>query len=244
MLKYPMIRYLILMAFLSCFALPAAAQGDFSSKIYKHPNETTAYRANPRYNYMVQQAETERSPYFDFTNFRRYYMETRQYDPLGEQTTDQLLRLSYEAENAQSEKESARAFAAFRVLAKDHLANLRITLYALSLARSDNRYGDYTLYTWARDGLIRDVVISGNGKNLDEAYDVITPTEERALFHQLGVAPIKTESKVAGYYRYNVHLVQDKRTNARRRLFVNTTFLVKFLEKQQKSTYSLGITKQ
>ncbi|MGH1399235.1 MAG: hypothetical protein ACRBCT_08490 [Alphaproteobacteria bacterium] len=239
-----MIRCFLCFVCLSCFALPALAQGGSAPRTAKHPNEASAYRANPRYNHMVRQAEAERSPYFDFTYFRRYYTQTRQFDPLGDRAMESLLRLSYEAENAQNEEESIRAFAAFRVLAKDHLANLRIVLYALSLSRSDKRYGDPALYAWVRDGLIEDVIVSGNGESLQQAYDVITPAEETALFSRLGVTPVKTENKIAGSHRYNVHVVRDEKTGTRRRLFIDTTFPVKFLEKQQKSIFSLGVNKQ
>lgn len=229
-------RFLVITVLACLLVTPLHAQSP--------PNESTAHRANPRFAFMAGQAQEHRNPNFNFTRFRRLYAETRQYDPIGDDTLDQLIQLSFEAENAPSEDIAARTYAEFRLLTKDHLANLSVVLYAASLARSNPQYGDVTFYNWVRDGLIRDVMISGNGKTFDDAYDVITLAEETALFYRLGLRSVTADYQTSGFYRYTRHQAENPQSGLRQRIYVNTTYPVKFLEKNRNTQNDLGIMRQ
>ena len=193
-------------------------------------NEQTAFYANPKYNSMVRIARASMPDNFRFTEFRRFYAETRQYDPVGETIVKELMALAYAAETQEDESEAQKAFAAYRDFVDDHLAHLQVVMYALSFAKKDARYGDVQFLTWLRNGLINDVMISGDGNTLRGAYDVITFYEETALLGNLGVKVLETLSRAEGYYRYNMHEVEDLKTGRVYTVFVNTTFPVKFLE--------------
>ena len=205
-----------------------------------------AYIANPRYEFMAQQASKYMSDYFQFGQFRGYYMQTRQYDPIGDQTVERLQNLAYEVQEGIDQQEVSDALVSYRKLVWEHLANLRVVLQALALSKIDARFGNPKFFSWLRDGLVHDVMISGTGKSLDEAYDVITLSEETIIFGRLGVRRLSTQAAQEGYYDYNMHEVEDLRTGQHWTLFVNTTHPMRFLRaiSNEPDQYRLSIPRQ
>lgn len=192
-----------------------------------------SYRINPQYDFMVQQAQKHMSPNFRFGRLRVLYMQTRQYDPLAEDVVEQLNALAYSIQNAKDGQALREGVLDYRALVTAHLANLRVTLLALSLSKQDSRFGNPTFFAWMRDGLIQDVLDSGDGLSFDGAYDVITTSEEIVLLGRLGLRLLKTDSKREGYSYFNVHHVEDLRDGRRWFLFVNTTRPIRFLNDRQ-----------
>ena len=79
-------KYFILSLFcITPFINITAAQAQDMSHI--RPSEMVqdrSYMANPRYEAMVRAAMTNMSDTFRFERFRNLYVDTRQYDPLGD----------------------------------------------------------------------------------------------------------------------------------------------------------------
>jgi len=110
------------------------------------------------------------------------------------------------------------------------MAHLCVVLQASALAKTDRRFGDPEFFTWLKAGLIRDLILSGNGNSLREAYDIITLDEEAVLFNYLAMQPIETLSRREGVVYYNMHTAINLKDGVKHTVFVNTSFPMKYLE--------------
>lgn len=210
-----------------------------------NPNEKTAHYANPRYDFMARQAMMHMNEHFRFGQLRRHYMQTRQFDPVGEAITDEMLALSYKAQNTNDTAQINSLLVRYRALVMDHLGNLQVVLQALSLSKLDRRFGNPKFFSWMRDGLVNDVLISGDGKTLRGAYDIITVAEETVLLNKLGVRVLDTQERHEGAVYYTMHEVEDLRSGQKYTVFVNTSFAMKFLESQRTGkTQSIDLRRQ
>lgn len=178
---------------------------------------------------------------FDFMRFRSLYSQTRQYDPIGEETLERMDRLSYTAASDKDPEKSGMALLEYQALVADHLAHLGVVMRAAALAREDKRFGNPEFFQWMREGLMQSVTISGDGRSLKGAYDVITLTEETMLLRALGYKLENTLPRHEGFVYYNMNEVQDLRTGEKLTLFVNTTYPMRFLEGKEKEKESLRL---
>ena len=213
------------------FAQVASAQTRYDSI---DDIQRNAYNAGPQFDYMAREAVFNQPYQFDFTQFRRYYAETRQYDPIGDKTIDEMLEIAYHIQTAKTREDFKAYMDEYQNLLLRHLAHLRVVVQALSLSKTDKRFGNPKMFKWLKAGIIRDVMISGEGNTLNNAYDVITLTEETVLFNYLGLRQLKTTPNNEGGLYYNMHDVQNLKTGKEWTLFVNTSFPMKFLEAKAK----------
>lgn len=189
--------------------------------------------ADAEYQYLARAAETmpER---FNFMKFRSYYAHATHYDPVGEETLRIMRDLAYTALHDADQVTADLALEDYRILVNQHLAHLGVVGQALIFARQDRRFGDAKFFQWLKTGLIQSVVISGNGRSLREAYDVITAAEETALLGTLGFKVLDTRAAHEGYYYYNFHEVEEVASGRRTSIFVNTTLPMQYLARQKK----------
>lgn len=197
-------------------------------------NKPTDYRqssfANPHYNKMARAALREKPARFDFMQFRVTYAQTSQYDPIGKDALRELNSLAYTALHESDPERAQGALFAYQAMVSTHLANIDVVMQALSLARQDKRFGKPAFFEWMRDGLIKTVMISGDGYTLQGAYDIVTLNEETILLSRLGLKPLESRAVKEGFVYYTMHDVLDVNTDERRTVFVNTTIPMKYLE--------------
>lgn len=213
-------------------ASPARAQrsGSGASELYSN-----AHRATPIYDHMARTILRKYPiPRFDFMYFRSLYTQTRQYDPIGEDVLERMDRLSYTVVSDPDPEKSGMALLEYQALVADHLAHLGVVMRAAALAREDKRFGNPDFFQWVKAGLLQSVTISGNGRSLDEAYDVITLAEETMLLQTLGYKLIRTLPRQESAVYYNMNEIEDLRTGEKWTLFVNTTYPMRFLAAQEK----------
>lgn len=228
-----MIRQFFLLFILMTVFVPASR-----ADLYQY-----AHIANPRYEFMAQQAKQYMSNVFQFRQFRGYYAQTRQYDPIGDQTVRQLQTYAYQALNAEGSVQN-EALMNYNELLFQHLANLQVVVFALAMSGDNSQFGNPVFFRWLRDGIVLSIMRSGDGKSLNGAYDTITMAEENVIFNQLGLKHIATISAHEGYYYYNMHDVQALRTGQNSTLFVNTTIPMRFLEQIQHNVGRVAIPRQ
>ncbi len=232
--------FLLVLALVLWNAAPATAQklidGRPSTAVerFNYFDFSRTYLADPKYRYMARRALNERPPKFDFGEFRLRYMQSTWYDPLAEDTEKALLALADQARNAQEAGEREELYGRFRGLAHNHLANLGVMITLADLAKEDKNFGDEETYRWLLDGLMRDILASGDGKSRDTAYDVITFTEETQLLAHLDVEPLSVEYERRGLREHNRHLVRDNKTGLERELYVSVRFPMSKLRYEQK----------
>lgn len=211
------------------FTAPAYAQTNTLNPVVKPTDYRQSFRATPFFNHMAAKA-VNRPLRFDFMEFRSLYSRTHQYDPIGDQALKTLNDLAFIVLNDQDPERVETALFGFHAMVNDHLAHIGVIMQALSLSRTDKRFGDITFYEWLRDGLIKTVMISGDGYSLKGAYDVITIAEETILFNRLGLKQLKTRTGKEGIVYYNLHDAQDPASGEERMLIVNTSIPMKYLE--------------
>lgn len=206
----------------------------------------TSYQNVPYYNQMVRDALKNKPPKFDFMQFRIYYSQTPQYDPMSEQALEEMNNYAFIVMNDEDPERVKSAMLAYKTVVTNHLANIDVVTQALSLAKDDKRFGNPEFFGWVKEGLIRTVMISGNGYTLKQAYDVITMQEEIILMGRLRLRPLSTVSRKEGVVYYNMHEVQNVDTGRTFTLFVNTTIPMKVIERREEEaqSYTLDIRKQ
>lgn len=238
--------YLLLLSFIFLAALPRDVIAQEEARV-DPLDYRQSYIIDPLYREMARDALKNKSPRFDFMQFRSYYSRTRQYDPLSEDTLQELNSLAYIVLNDEDPERAETALFAYQAVTSDHLANIDVVMQALSLARQDSRFGNPAFFEWMRDGLVRTVTISGDGYTLRGAYDVITTTEEILLFNRLGFQRVDTQAVKEASVYYNMHEVIDTSSGETRTVFVNTTIPMRYLdaiEVERQKALTLDIRKQ
>lgn len=222
--------YLLFCLFIVSLSFDALAQ-DFRGVGITGKNEKAFLRDNQRFEDLVERAQISLAPNMSFSAFRSGYVNTSQYVPVADGIIDEMIKISYRAETAEDPRIANKEFARFRLLVKDHMGNIKVVLQALSMARRDDRYGDVAFLEYIRTGLVQNLLQSGSGHSLDEAYDVITMEEQILLFQALGFEILETKPREEGYLFYTIYEVEDKKTGERRAVFVNTTYPMKRLRR-------------
>lgn len=245
----------ILLSFLVCVCVVGVssakvyAQNDFpNASRYRsiHDIQRNAHSSGPRYESLVRTALNEMPYNFNFTNLRRYYTDTLQYDPVGEDVMNQMTELAFYIQTEKDPIAVQEYQEEYQNLIMRHMGHLGVVMQAASLSRTSKKFGDYKFFKWMKSGLIRDLVISGNGYSLRDAYDVITMAEEPILMNYLGLEPVKTISNTEGRKHYNMHDVRKLETGQEFTLFVDTSFMMKFLtaKAEMEKGFSIDIGRQ
>lgn len=202
------------------------------SKAPMDPAEFEASMYQPLYNQAVRRAVVAWPVPYNFRQMRNYYIRTRQYDPLGEDTLSQLRALSYAVEQAKTPEEKEQKAGAFKDLALDHLGHVDVMLQALALARENPIYGDPDFYQWVLKGMEEDMLARHKGRSLKDAYFIITFADQALLMNRLKVKSVFSE--VVGNERrfYTIHLVEELEGGKQYELFFDTTFPMRRLKKE------------
>jgi hypothetical protein len=201
--------------------------------------------AGVNYEDAADRAIDKRPPDFSFRFLRSMYMDSPQYEPEAADVNRQLINHAYTVQNSQDWIEIDENLAAFHTLIRDHLANIGAVEQALELSRQDERLGDPALYEWVREGLIRDLLKSGNGRTPHGSYDIITMEEQDYLVAQLGFEVLSRETSHTGIKYYNMLEVGDPETGEEFTIFVDATYPLARLEKEkQKPAFAVDILRQ
>lgn len=227
--------FLLISCFLSMVSIPNTLKAQEFDNI--RPSEVVpdlSYRANPRYEAMVRAAMMRMSNEFRFNQFRNLYVDTRQYDPLGDKTIEEMQRLAFTVQNGKTIQERGDALDDYRNLVMEHMANIRVVAQALSFAKLDSAFGSERFFAWLRKGLVRDIIAIGDGNSFKTAYHVVTLSEETVLLGQLGYRVLDTQTANENTIYYSMHEVEDIRNGQIKTVFVNTTRPMRYLNYQHK----------
>ena len=189
--------------------------------------------ADPKYERMVTAVEQSgRAADFAFFELRNVYRDTSRFDAI---TSRVLARLeSLRAAAAQSGK--AADFMLYKTALRAHLGDAEVVLFARNVARNDARFGDARTLDWLFQGLSRLLIHGAGGTGPDDAVVVQTEGEESLTLRLRGLRRIKTDSiRDQGFYAYNVHTVEDMRTKARKRFYIDVTYPIAFLINREKA---------
>jgi len=230
-------RFIILFNIVLMMTMPLAAlaqeQKNAGESMYYIPPGTD-YTARPYYDMLVRQLIGQKEGYFNFGFLRGRYTMIEIYDPVGDTQRDALLKHAFTVKNSPEKAEIAKALEDYNAVLHEHIANLAVVVQALSLSKQDRRLGKPSFFEYVRNGLLKDVVYSGDGSSLSGAYDVVTLAEETMLLSHLNVEVKETVSRISGDTYYNMHSVTDRKTGKSYTVFVNVTLPMRFLDYKAK----------
>ena len=186
--------------------------------------------SSARYKHMVAQLLND-PVRFDYSSFRRYYASSDLYAPIGAEIKDKMMALAYVIETGADDAAVVdEAMREYQSYVTAHLAHVGIVSLALSFSREHAAFGDPAFLYKLQQGLLNDVIKSGNGRSLMQAYDIITLDEEVMLINQLKLGPVVRNDRHEGSVYYTMHDYVDDETGAGSTIFVNTTLPMRYLE--------------
>lgn len=185
------------------------------------------------YKTLVHKAIEDRAPDFDFPSLHIYYTLTQAYDPVAETTIKRLQTFAFDVENGTDPEKRKKSLDQYGELVATHLGNIDVVSQALVLARENPKFGDPKFYEWIRAGLLLDIMGSGNGNSLMEAYDALTLGDEVFLLSSLNVKVLRTESAQESSIYYNMHEVEDLKHPEPYWIFVDVSKPMAWLERQK-----------
>ena len=138
-----LIRLFLSLFLVAIIPLPAFAQqaGTIRPSL-QQPDRS--YQANPYYDHAVRQAMLHMADDFSFFRLRNLYSNTRQYDPLGEDTVNRMQELAFTVQSDKPQEERSMAIEEYRNLVMQHMGNIRVVAQALSFSRLDRAFGNPT----------------------------------------------------------------------------------------------------
>lgn len=220
------LSFLLLAFFLLMLSFDAVAQ--------KRTGWQPDLKASARYKTMAIELLRNKAN-FNFSTFRLFYSASDVYAPIGDDIKDRMIELAYTIQTSEDQTAANDAMFEYQQLVTAHLAHIGIVSLALSFSRDDARFGDPAFLYNIQQGLLNDVVKSGDGKTLMGAYDVVTVDEEVMLISQLKLGRVISNDRHQGAVYYTMHDYVDQETGAGKTVFVNTTLPMKYLAAQQQA---------
>jgi hypothetical protein len=169
---------------------------------------------------------------------RSFYPYTSQYDPFPDKLEEEIMRLSYEVENAETPEDEREALLDYNAFVSSHLANIDVLYWAISLAKQDVRFGNVSFYRWVRKKLIDSIfdipsstsqqakVPRRDGRSLTNALHIVTFGEENVILGRVGGEVLSTDLRTqeSSIYQYiNIHEIRDSKTGKTYYLYVNVS---------------------
>jgi hypothetical protein len=197
-----------------------------------HPGARYDYLGAAYYKRLTAMAMLQ-DPGLDFSFMRSMYTRTLAYDPFSEDVQRKILVLSETVHTSKDKQEIDKALKDYDALVMAHLANIDVVEMARLLSKDDKRFGDTEVYEWIHDGLLLNILNSGNGNTLSGAYDVVTFGEAEALMKALKVDVLAVKNVRESIVYYDMYDVGDPATGQTRTVFVNTSKPMRFAEWQK-----------
>lgn len=185
--------------------------------------------ANVRYEAIISDIVNQRDN-IDYGLLRSYYISSRYYEPIGDRIKDKLIGYAYEVQTSEDKEQVAAILKDYNALLYAHLANISIVNLGVSLAQQDKRFGAPWFFKKVRDELFKDVLYSGTGRTLNDAYDVINLAEETMLLSHARAKNAETIAEKEGIVYYNMHDYNDPESGQKTTMFVNVTIPMQYLE--------------
>lgn len=144
---------------------------------------------------------------------RSQYASTMHYSPFSDILTDRMTRYAYIIDTSKDSEEVNEAQANYNELLRNHVADLGVAKFALSMSRLNVRYGDEYFLKDVVDAIIKCIKIHPgltDGKTSDSAYRIVTFAEENQLLEEVGGVVKKSETFHVRNKFYNVHDLADE----------------------------------
>lgn len=168
----------------------------------------------------------------DYLGLRFRYTKSFDYDPLGEDTINQMMGLVFLIEQNQESDNRAeieKSISAYLKLLQRHIANFDVVSRAVVLAKQNPKLGDVEKLMAIRQNLFENFTARTKGLDLDTAFQIVTLGEETAILKHMRQRILKTETLRRGLRIYHVHEVETAQ-GLRGVTYIDVTLPIKFLE--------------
>lgn len=192
---------------------PAAAKGEAKKNEDKKSGDKKSPDAKKRYKELLEKAKKGEA--VDFREMRLAFFETPEYSPL----TGMLDNRALSAALAQGDY--AAAVKTAEAILERNFVDLNAHMVAY-IAHRETKNAEKAKYHRAiADGLLESIKATGDGKSPETAYEVISISEEYAMFRALGVRMVKQSLVQDKGHSYDAVVVVDPRTNQQTTYYFN-----------------------
>ena len=202
---------LLRILFVLCLCTPAYAQDKILFEP-KHPADTLS---GLHYTRLVQEA-LDRKPDTNFNYLRRLYPAMKFYQP----ETDMALRELFNHAKQAVKTQNTAEYLDFVMV---HMAHPDVMWAAYILAEENKILGDPQLYLSIYRGLKQSLMISGDGKTPESAYESLTFGDENIILNALELKSYKTQQVKDGVLTHNMHTAYNVKEDQFYTIFINIT---------------------
>ena len=193
-------------------ATPAAVK-DEAKKEEKKKDDKKSSDAKKRYKELLEKAKKGEA--VDFREMRLAFFETPEYSPLTGM-------FDYRALNgALGQGDYPGAIKAAEAVLERNFVDLNAHMVAYIAHRETKNEEKAKYHRTIADGLLESIKATGDGKSVATAFEVISISEEYAMFRALGVRAIKQSLVHDKGHSYDAVVVVDPRTNQQTTYYFN-----------------------
>ena len=169
--------------------------------------------AKKRYKELLEKAKKGEA--VDFREMRLAYFETPEYSPLTGM-------FDYRALNgALGQGDYAGAVKTAEAVLERNFVDLNAHMVAYIAHRETKNEEKAKFHRAISEGLLDSIKATGDGKSPETAYEVISISEEYAMFRAMGVRPVKQSLVQDKGHSYDAVVVVDPRTNQQTTYYFN-----------------------
>lgn len=191
---------------------PAATKSE-EKKEEKKKDDKKSPDAKKRYGELLEKAKKGEA--VDFREMRLAFFETPEYNPMTGM-------FDYRALNAPlSQGDYAGAVKAAESVLEKNFVDLNAHMVAYIAHRETKNEEKAKYHRAIADGLLESIKATGDGKSPQTAFEVISISEEYAMFRALGVRAVKQSLVQDNGHSYDAVVVVDPRTNQQTTYYFN-----------------------
>jgi hypothetical protein len=191
---------------------PAAVK-DEAKKDEKKKEDKKSPDAKKRYKELLEKAKKGEA--VDFREMRLMFFETPEYSPL----TGMLDNRALSAHLGQGDY--AGAIKTAEAVLEKNFVDLNAHMVAYIAHRETKNEEKAKYHRAIAEGLLDSIKATGDGKSPETAYEVISISEEYAMFRALGVRAVKQSLVQDKGHSYDAVVVVDPRTNQQTTYYFN-----------------------
>lgn len=192
------------------------------------------YYALASYEAMANEIFKHQNYNVGLTNFRLLYSSIQRYQPLADETKDELYKAAFQATNGATPQEQEDGKARFTLITYEHLANIAILATAIDLTKQYPELGDVRFYQMTYDNIFENILESGDGKTINSAYQVISFDEETEILRAKNLKIIDQIIAEPDIGRMtNIYQMQNIRNGKIEPVHINVRIPLRYIEKQR-----------
>lgn len=172
----------------------------------------------------------------DILQYRNCYPYLDWYTPFSKDLVDEMTALAFGFDNETDATEKQKNLVEYKRFVRKHIADLAVVNLALTLSMSNPEYGNPKYYKKVKEFLQQSILPPEREKGIypENAYYVISYSEEDYVLSKIGGKLLKSEIYKVGESYYNVHEIENKKTGNVEIYYVDMTIPIRLLKEREK----------